>query len=125
MPWTASDATSGVSETRLWVRYEGGSWAYSGLWATGTSGTFTYAPTYGDGTYTFATRAADAAGNWEAIPTGDGDAHTFQDTTSPTSSASSPAASSTPTFTVTWSGSADAVSYDVQVQVDGGSSRCA
>ena len=79
----------------------------------------------GVGGCSFATRAADAAGNWEAIPTGDGDAHTFQDTTSPTSSASSPAASSTPTFTVTWSGSADAVSYDVQVQVDGGSSRCA
>jgi len=56
----------------------------------------------------------------------------FPFATPPTSSASpggtwtgSPATSSTPTFTVTWSGSADVVSYDVQVQVDGGSSRCA
>ena len=38
----------------------------------------------------------------------------------PTSQASSPATSATPTFTVSWSGSADVVSYDVQVQADGG-----
>ena len=71
--WTASDATSGVAWTELWHKCPGGTWSNTGQTQTGTSGTFYYTPTNGDGTYYFATRSVDKAGNWEAQPTGDGD----------------------------------------------------
>ena len=80
--WTASDATSGVSSTALWVKYgNSGSWASAGLAQAGTSGSFDYTPTHGDGTYYFATVASDNAGNIEATPTGSGDASTVYDST--------------------------------------------
>jgi len=40
------------------------------------TGTFAYTPTYGDGTYSFATVAEDWMGNVEAAPTGRGDCST-------------------------------------------------
>ena len=79
--WTASDVTSGVALTRLWYKRSGNGWADTGLTPqTGTSGTFTYTPTDGGGTYYFSTRSNDNAGNTEAEPTGDGDDSTTYDT---------------------------------------------
>jgi hypothetical protein len=83
--WTASDSCSGVAWTELWYKKgSSGTWANTGLDAqTGTSGTFDYNPTEGDGTYYFATRSADNAGNVEAEPTGSGDDSIIRDTTLP------------------------------------------
>jgi len=83
--WTASDDTSGVASTEIWYKKDsGGTWADTGLTAqTGTSGSFSYAPPDGDGTYYFATLSTDNAGNVEEEPTGDGDDSTVYDTTSP------------------------------------------
>ena len=58
----------------------------------------------GDGQYAFYTIAYDLAGNIEAAPAG-GDTTTLVDTTPPESSASSPAYSTSTTFTVTYSAS--------------------
>ena len=89
--WTASDATSGVSSTRLWVKYgSGGTWTSTSLTQSGTSGTFNYSPSSGDGTYYLATVATDVAGNVESTPSGDGDTITVIDTTKPDSNADSP-----------------------------------
>lgn len=72
--WTASDATSGVSSTVLWVKYGNkGSWASTALTQAGELGVFYYTPTQGNGVYYFATVATDNAGNSEATPTGSGD----------------------------------------------------
>ncbi|MDY7040504.1 MAG: hypothetical protein SVX38_06545 [Chloroflexota bacterium] len=91
--WTATDGTSGVASTALYVRAEGGSWADSGLPAqAGTNGTFTYTPS-ADGTYYFQTVSTDNAGNQETVPSGDtgtGDDSTAYDTTDPTGSVTAP-----------------------------------
>jgi len=71
--WEASDATSGVSFTELWYKPPGGIWNNTGYSRTGTSGVFYYAASQGDGTYYFATRSVDRAGNWEIVPLHDGD----------------------------------------------------
>jgi len=74
--WSASDATSGVASTELWCKPPGEDWATTYLSQGGTSGTFYYTPTQGDGEYFFATRSVDRAGNWEAGANGDGDTST-------------------------------------------------
>jgi hypothetical protein len=73
IPWTADDAISGVASTQLWHKPPGGTWTNTGGTQAGTSGTFYYTPTQGDGEYFFATRSVDRAGNWEAGPNGAGD----------------------------------------------------
>jgi len=40
---------------------------------TVTGGTFELHPEAGDGTYYFATRSVDKAGNWQDVPIADGD----------------------------------------------------
>jgi len=103
--WTASDATSGVASTQLWYKGPGGTWANTGLAAqTGTSGTFSYTPQDGDGTYYFATRSTDNAGNREAQPSGNGDDSTVYDTIPPGApmvSGTTPTNDTTPTWS--WS----------------------
>jgi len=109
--WTASDATSGVTSTLLYVRKEGGSWADSGLIPqTGTWGTFNYTPKGGDGVYYFQTVSTDYAGNPETAPsgsTGEGDAQTIYDTTAPTSQVTRVPSTTLPgaTFNVKWEAS--------------------
>ncbi len=79
--WTASDATSQVSQTSLWVkRGNGGMWTDSGLVQSGTVGVFYYMPIGGSNTYFFATVATDNAGNVEATPTESGDDSTTYET---------------------------------------------
>jgi len=105
VPWTAADATSGVHSTTLWVKYgSSGTWTRTGLSQAGTSGTFTYAPAYGDGQYYFATTATDNAGNVEPAPTGSGDDSTIYDFTKPTGTTIvAPEHTTETTFEVSWS----------------------
>jgi hypothetical protein len=102
--YTASDNSggSGLADVELWVKRPGDS-SYS-LAATDTSPTtpsFSYAPSAGEGTYSFYTRAHDNAGNYELAP-GSPDDSTLFDVTKPTSTASVPATSSA-TVTVSYS----------------------
>ncbi len=87
--WTASDTWSGVASVRLYARKEGGSWADSGLSPqSGTSGTFNYWPSSGEGRYYFQTSATDGAGNQEDPPSGSsgsGDDSVFYDASKPSS----------------------------------------
>jgi hypothetical protein len=89
VPWSASGATSGVASVELWRKKEDlegnrilQDWSVANLaWnRTGPQnigGVFYYrlqeAEKYEDGTYYFATRTVDMAGNWEQMPSGDGD----------------------------------------------------
>jgi serine protease AprX len=88
--WTASDTQTGVNRTYLYVKRPGdATFLYSGVSATGTSGTFNYSPAAGNGLYQFAVRSLDKGGNWEALPTAAEDS-TFYDTVTPSSSVSTP-----------------------------------
>jgi hypothetical protein len=72
--WEADDAFSGVALVELWCRGPAtDKWDNTGYSGGGTSGSFHYYPTQGDGTYYFATRSVEKAGNWEEGPHGDGD----------------------------------------------------
>jgi hypothetical protein len=75
--WLATDSHSGVERVSLWVRFgDSGAWADSGMSSPADGPAFFLYPPAGEGTYYFATRAVDRAGNAEAGPTGDGDTHT-------------------------------------------------
>ncbi|MBN1593277.1 MAG: Ig-like domain repeat protein, partial [Candidatus Coatesbacteria bacterium] len=92
VPYTASDSLSGLSSVELWFSFNGGDWEDSGLQATAPGlledETFFFTPPYGDGTYRFATIAADNAGNIEtSAGTPDGGALVF-DRVAPESSIS-------------------------------------
>jgi len=78
VPWSASDGASHIFRVTLWAKHSSsGAWTNTGLSQRGQiTGTFTYTPTYGDGTYSFATVAEDWMGNVEATPTGRGDCST-------------------------------------------------
>jgi hypothetical protein len=120
--WTASDAgPSGLSSTALWYRLDEGQWTNTLLTQSGASGSFSFTPPgENNGTYYFATVAADTAGNFEGGPSGDGDASTIYDTQAPTAAATCLPQSAKLFFDVNWSGS-DALSgiatYDVQYRL--------
>ena len=58
-------------DASLWVRFNDGAWKDTGLPAqSGASGQFEYVFAYGHGTYEFARRPVDLAGNDEGVPTG-------------------------------------------------------
>lgn len=68
--FSASDPHSGVQSTALHVRAPGDAvFSDTGLSLPGTSGTFSYTASAGDGRYEFATRATDWAENAQAAPT--------------------------------------------------------
>ncbi len=82
VPYTASDATSGVASVELYYDVDGGGY--------NSCGTFTSSPILftagGDGTYSFYTVATDGVGNAEAVPDTPPDASTLVDATKPSSS---------------------------------------
>jgi len=106
VPYTADDTASGVSDVALWLRFNGGGWEDSGLSDTPTGsadvaqqatmaksafslmadGIFSFDPPYGDGTYEFATRALDNAGNLESLPEAPDGGELVFDQTVPSSS---------------------------------------
>src|SRR5690606_27296516 len=79
----ASDSGSGIAQVELWAKKESGAWVGTGLVSGTASGSFAYANFTGEGTYDFALRATDAAGNSGAVPTGSGLGHIMLDSTPP------------------------------------------
>ncbi len=106
VPYTASDATSGVDEVELWVDGPGaGGYALADTDTTPASPSFSFTAADGDGTYRFYTRARDNAGNTETAP-GSEDTTTVVDTTNPTSAADAlPAFTGTTSIAVTYTSS--------------------
>ena len=66
--YSVSDMTSGVAQTQLWYRFNGGTWADGGQSVPGVPGSFDFDAPDGEGTYDFYTIATDNAGNVEAAP---------------------------------------------------------
>jgi len=102
--YTASDTLSGVNDVALWFSLNGGAWTDSGLTETGTSGSFDFSPSDGDGTYQFYTIATDNAGNVEEAP-GTADDSTVYDTAAPESSCTSPIYANSSPIAVSFSSS--------------------
>ena len=81
--WTASDATSGMSNVDLYYSKDGGAFdLYAGGPWSASPIAFDANATGGDGLYAFYTRGRDAAGNLEAAPAS-ADASTRLDTSAP------------------------------------------
>lgn len=73
----ASDSSSGLNKVELWYKYgSGGTWANSGLALSTASGTFTFTPSNGSGSYYFDLVAQDNVGNRSAAASGSGDGYT-------------------------------------------------
>jgi YD repeat-containing protein len=106
--YTASDGGSGLASVDLYAQAPGAS-SYAKVASAGaaTSGSFSFTPSAGSGTYRFYTRATDQAGNVENAP-GTPDATTVVDATAPTSQASVPSAlAAAPQLTVSYAASDD------------------
>ncbi len=107
--WEADDAASGLREVHLWAKFQPiGAWMDTGLVMTGPSGSFTYTPTQGTGTYYFATVGVDQVGNAESVPTGFGDDQVDFDGSAPASTLSAPAYTAVSPIPITWSADFDA-----------------
>jgi len=108
--YTASDGSgSGVARVDLYAQAPGQSgYAKVASDTSGSgSGSFTYTASAGDGTYSFYTLATDKAGNAQATPSS-AQTTTQLDTAAPSSSATSPALSSSTTISVSWTASDNA-----------------
>ena len=108
--WVATPWLAALTEVRLWVRFDNGTWKATNLVSDQTSGVFTFDPPDGDGAYDLATVAQDELGASEADPMsepfGHGDATTVFDTIDPTDvTITAPEHSVVPTFPVSWSAS--------------------
>ncbi|RLC46894.1 MAG: hypothetical protein DRH70_04540, partial [Candidatus Coatesbacteria bacterium] len=101
--FSASDALSGVSYCDLYYRFGDGEWTSSGLREYGDSGSFTFEPAEGDGTYQFYTIATDRAGNAEAAKSAE--TTTLLDTQEPVSSCSCPSMTNASSVEITFSAS--------------------
>jgi hypothetical protein len=110
--YTASDGGSGLASVELYVKKPGDS-DYSKVASDSSpsaSGSFSYTPDGGNGSYSFYTRASDRAGNTEAAPSSP-DATTnytgdvAPDTTAPQSSASAPSTTTWAPITVSYTAS--------------------
>jgi len=98
--FSAQDETSDVANTKLYYKFNSGSWTDSGYYkfnsgswtdsgqeSSGTSGAFEFTFSHGEGTYHFYTLSTDYAGNSESAKEAP-DASTVYDTTQPESSCS-------------------------------------
>ena len=121
--YTSSDyGPAGVSGVELFYRYNGGPWTYWGTAGT-ASGTFGFVPSL-EGTYDFATRAWDKAGNWETFPPAAPDTTTFYDVTAPASTCSAPACAVNRSIPVSFTASdnvSGVASTSLWVRLDGAS----
>ncbi|MFC1572943.1 hypothetical protein ACFL6M_05015 [Candidatus Eisenbacteria bacterium] len=119
VPYTASDATSGVASVELFFQIDGGGY--------GSYGTFTGSPisftAIGDGLYDFYTVATDSAGNVEATPA-TADASTTVEVGAPNTPtlAAEPTYTSGTSNTVSWSdeSASGATEYFATVATDAG-----
>ncbi|MCD6328439.1 right-handed parallel beta-helix repeat-containing protein [bacterium] len=87
LAFSASDSGSGVAFCDLHVKHNDGDWQSTGLREYASSGSFSYQPASGDGTYSFFVLATDNAGNRE--PEKSAESSTLRDTQEPTSSCQS------------------------------------
>jgi hypothetical protein len=78
-----TDALSGVKLVHLWSRKDTGAWADTTLAQSATSGSFSYNPSAGTGTYYFAVVGEDNAGNNAVAPSGNGTSNTVYDVVKP------------------------------------------
>ncbi len=78
-----TDAVSGLKTATLWVRANDGGWARTGQSLSTESGTLTFNPNGIEGTYYFAFRLEDKAGNLSPEPSGIGLTSTRADGTPP------------------------------------------
>src|SRR5207237_222526 len=97
--YSAGDAGSGVDKVELWAQAPGET-AFAKV-ATSGDGSFSYTAAAGDGSYSFYTVAVDRAGNREDAP-GAADATPLLDTQGASSTASSPAFSTSGTIGVSY-----------------------
>ena len=91
--FTLEDYLSGPAKTRLWLRFNDGTWFYTGLEETGGSGSFVITlPEDANGSYYFLTQGVDNAENWEQAPSGASEPETWliYDTVPPTSACTAP-----------------------------------
>ena len=97
---------SGLDTVEIFVKVPGaGSYVSAHLFSSAAaSGSFTYTAVDGDGNYAFYSVATDKAGNLEVSPLSP-DTTTLLDTQAPTSSASSPAYSTSTSFSVSYTAS--------------------
>jgi uncharacterized membrane protein/bacillopeptidase F (M6 metalloprotease family) len=110
-PAVAGATTSGVKETELWYRLNGGTWKLYGTFIA-TTISFNTNTTGGDGFYEFYTRARDVANNYEDAP-GTPDASITVDTVRPTATLTA-----LPTYTLTTSFTVTATAADLTSGVD-------
>ncbi len=104
--FTANDDVSGIDDVALWYSHDGEGWTDSGLSESGTSGSFDFTPTDGQGTYEFYTIAKDDAGNEESAPE-TADDSTVYDRVSPASDCETDEYSTTTSTVVSYSASDD------------------
>jgi hypothetical protein len=122
--YTANDDRTDIATVTLWYKFGiSGAWTDTEQITTTITGTFAFSPTHGDGTYYFQTIATDGATNVEDGPSGNGDALTVYDITSPTVAITAPEHIADTIFVVEWKADA-AVSglrwYDVRYRVGDG-----
>jgi hypothetical protein len=104
-----TDSGSGLQTVSLWIRKYPAAWYDTGLKQTGGSGSFSFGPTSGSGTYCIALVSQDNAGLTSAAPTGWGLYNTIYDVTVPIAgTVTAPASASTAPIAVSYSGASDA-----------------
>jgi len=114
----ASDGSSGVNDVTLWVKQgSSGTWTATDQTATGESGGFSFTPV-DDGTYFFAARVSDNAGNTSPEPSGSGAASTVYDSTAPDAgSLDAPGSASTTPIEISYAGVSDTGSGVSEVEL--------
>ncbi|HPA06098.1 MAG TPA: PKD domain-containing protein [Candidatus Hydrogenedentes bacterium] len=98
---------SGLKKVYFWFRKDGGAWQNTNMTQTSASGSFNSSPGQ-NGTYEYALRVEDNAGNLSPLPTGAGQAVTVYDTVLPgLGSLAAPPQENAPPISVVYSGVQD------------------